>query len=84
MWFAALGRVESTPWFQSFLIRLLQGSPEVLALLETNPFPEKPPKFLRAISDDYSFTASGEKAWWSREAAAIYCPEISLREESSN
>ena len=84
MWFAALGRVESTPWFQSFLIRLLQGSPEVLALLETNPFPEKPPKFLRAISDDYSFTASGEKAWWRREPAAIYCPEISLREESSN
>jgi hypothetical protein len=84
MWFAALGRVESTPWFQSFLIRLLQGSPEVLALLETNPFPEKPPKFLRAISDDYSFTASGEKAWWSRKPAAIYCPEISLREESSN
>jgi hypothetical protein len=80
MWFAALGRVESTPWFQSFLIRLLQGSPEVLALLETNPFPEKPPKFLRAISDDYSFTTSGETAWWRREPAAIYCPEISLKQ----
>lgn len=78
MWFAALGRVETTPWFQSFLIRLLQGSPEVLALLEKNPFPEKPPKYIRAISDDYSFTASGDKNWWRREPAAIYCPEISL------
>ena len=84
MWFAALGKVETTPWFQSFLIRLLQGSPEVLALLEKNPFPEKPPKFLRAISADYSFTTTGEKAWWSREPSTIYCPEISLREESSN
>jgi len=81
MWFAALGRFESTPWFQSFLIRLLQGSPEVLALLQTNPFPEKPPNFVRAISDDYSFTTSGDKAWWRREPAAIYCPEISVREK---
>ena len=80
MWFAALGRVETTPWFQSFLIRLLQGSPEVLALLEKNPFPDQPPKFLRAISDDYSFTTSGDKNWWHREPAAIYCPEVSIRQ----
>jgi predicted DCC family thiol-disulfide oxidoreductase YuxK len=80
MWFAALGRVETTPWFQSFLIRLLQGSPEVLALLEKNPFPDQPPKFLRAISDDYSFTISGDKNWWQREPAAIYCPEVSIRQ----
>jgi len=80
MWFAALGRVESTPWFQSFVIRLLQGSPEVLALLEKNPFPEKPPKYIRAISDDYEFSKTGENNWWSREPAAIYCPEISLKQ----
>jgi hypothetical protein len=80
MWFAALGRVETTPWFQSFLIRLLQGSPEVLALLEKNPFPEKPPKYIRAISDDYSFTRTVDRNWWSREPTAIYCPEISLKQ----
>ncbi|MFM8984427.1 MAG: lipase maturation factor family protein, partial [Spartobacteria bacterium] len=80
MWFAALGRVETTPWFQSCLIRLLQGSPEVLTLLEKNPFPEKPPKYIRVISDDYSFTSAGDQNWWSREPAAIYCPEISLKQ----
>lgn len=79
MWFAALGRAETTPWFQSFLIRLLQGSPEVLALLEKNPFPGNPPKYIRAISDDYSFTSAGDRGWWNREPAAIYCPEISLK-----
>jgi len=79
MWFAALNRVENTPWFQSFLLRLLQGSPEVLALLETNPFPDAPPKFLRALSDNYTFTRPGESAWWRAEPAAIYCPKVWLR-----
>jgi len=80
MWFAALGRIENNPWFQSFLLRLLQGSPQVLALLESNPFPDAPPKFLRALSDDYTFTRPGEKGWWRSEPAAIYCPEVSLRD----
>jgi hypothetical protein len=79
MWFAALGRIENNPWFQSFLLRLLQGSPEVLALLKTNPFPDAPPKFLRALSDDYTFTRPGEPGWWRAEPAAIYCPEVSLK-----
>lgn len=83
MWFAALGRVETTPWFQSFLARLLEGSPEVLALLEKNPFPEQPPKFIRAILDNYTFTTPEERARsgtiWNREPLAIYCPPASLR-----
>jgi predicted DCC family thiol-disulfide oxidoreductase YuxK len=82
MWFAALGRIENNPWFQSLLLRLLQGSPEVLALLETNPFPDAPPKFLRALSDDYTFTRPGQQNWWHSTPAAIYCPQISLRESN--
>lgn len=83
MWFAALGRVETTPWFQSFLARLLEGSPEVLSLLEKNPFPDQPPKFVRAILDNYTFTTPEEReqsgAIWNREPLAIYCPPASLR-----
>ena len=83
MWFAALGRVETTPWFQSFLARLLEGSPEVLSLLEKNPFPDQPPKFVRAILDNYTFTPPEEReqsgAIWNREPLAIYCPPASLR-----
>jgi hypothetical protein len=85
MWFAALSRIETTPWFQSFLLRLLQGEPAVLALLEHNPFPEKPPRFLRAVSDTYEFTTPAGHSktgdWWKAEPAAIYCPPISLRED---
>ena len=45
MWFAALGSYQQNPWFSNFMVRLLQGSPDVLALLEHNPFPDEPPRF---------------------------------------
>jgi hypothetical protein len=83
MWFAALGRIETTPWFPNLLTRLLQGSPTVLTLLENNPFPDKPPKFVRAILDDYTFTTPEERARsgaiWKREPVSIYCPEATLK-----
>src|SRR6185436_20025803 len=38
MWFAALGRYEEEPWVRNFCVRLLEGSPDVLRLLERDPF----------------------------------------------
>ncbi|MGH7857227.1 MAG: lipase maturation factor family protein, partial [Candidatus Binatia bacterium] len=81
MWFAALGTVEQSPWFLSFLSRLLEGSPDVTALLATNPFPDGPPRYVRATLYRYRFTAmGGGKAWWRRERIGSYAPVISLRE----
>jgi len=88
MWFAALGDYRGNPWFMNFLLRLLQGSPEVLALLEKNPFPDKPPSYLRAVLYEYHFTGLAERGatgqWWRRERKGLYCPEISLRQNSRN
>jgi hypothetical protein len=75
MWFAALGSVRSTPWFVPFLRRLLAGSPTVLALLATNPFPEGPPLAVRAVLYDYRFTTAGP-AWWRREPRGMYLPTL--------
>jgi len=80
MWFAALGSLRDNPWFAEFLIRLLQGSPEVLALLPENPFPDQPPRFIRATFYDYHFTKFGELAWWRREPLGLYCPPITLQD----
>jgi hypothetical protein len=83
MWFAALGSYRNQPWFQAFLARLLQGSPPVLALLERNPFPDAPPRYIRSVVYDYRFTdwaarrATG--AWWRREMKGLYSPPQSLR-----
>jgi hypothetical protein len=82
MWFAALGDIRQNPWFVNFLIRLLEGSPDVVALLEENPFPDGPPRQVRALRYDYRFTHWDDQtaAWWKREPKGLYCPPISLKE----
>jgi len=86
MWFAALGNCQGNPWFVRFLERLLEGSPPVLGLLAQNPFPDHPPRFVRARCWDYRFTTRAERAatrhWWRREAKGLYCPVLSLRQGS--
>jgi predicted DCC family thiol-disulfide oxidoreductase YuxK len=82
MWFAGLGTAQQNPWFLRFLERLLEGSPAVSDLLEENPFGKNPPRFVRALSDRYTFTslADGRRTglWWNVEPAAIYSSEVSL------
>jgi hypothetical protein len=82
MWFAALSDYRATPWFTNFMLRLLQGSPDVLGLLEQNPFPNSPPKYVRAEKFDYSFTNFATRratgAWWARRPQGLYFPQISL------
>src|SRR5205085_2611294 len=68
MWFAALGTYRHNPWFVSLLERLLRNTPEVTWLLAHNPFPETPPRYVRARLFEYRFAnweqhrATG--AWW--------------------
>ena len=83
MWFAALGSYQDSPWFEALILRLLEGSPDVLGLLDKNPFPDKPPRFVRAVAYDYHFsdpaTRRATGAWWSRQSLGTYFPEVSLR-----
>ena len=82
MWFAALGVCESNPWFVRFLERLREGSPPVLELLARDPFPSRPPRYLRSVVYDYRFTRAGAEAWWRRERQGPYCPELGPGPES--
>jgi len=88
MWFAALGNYQSNPWFPGFMLRLLEGSPEVLGLLENNPFPGHPPRFVRAELFDYSFadqeTHARTGAWWKREPLGIYLPPVGIKGTSES
>lgn len=80
MWFAALGdyRSRRNSWFTGLMRRLQQGSPEVLALLDENPFPDGPPMYLRATLYNYEFTNAETRdetgAWWQRERLRPYFP----------
>jgi hypothetical protein len=87
MWFAALSDYRHQPWLMQFLARLLEGAPPVLDLLEANPFPDQPPRYLRASAYDYHFSTWEERrrdgTWWTREPRGLYCPVISLRKNDS-
>lgn len=80
MWFAALGSAEREGWFYPFCLRLLEGSPSVLDLLGPDPFPDAPPRYLRATLWDYQFTRWGSDtdAWWIRSRLGPYTPVLTL------
>jgi len=84
MWFAALSGFRGAPWFGNFMVRLLEGSRPVAGLLAKNPFPGAPPKYVRALLFDYSFTDWAERRrtgnWWKREPRGIYLRAISLED----
>ena len=84
MWFAALGNYRNNPWILHFMQRLLEGAPPVLDLLERNPFPDEPPRYIRAVLYQYNFTDWNTKkttgAWWQRKPLGLYTPPISLRQ----
>ncbi len=52
------------------------------ALLKTNPFPDKPPAYVRAELYDYTYASSDEHAagrWWDRQLAGLYFPKAHLK-----
>jgi len=85
MWFAALRNYKSYPWYSQLMLRLLQGEPKVLDLLGENPFPQGPPRYVRARLYQYYFTTWQERNatgnWWRRQEQGLYCPVLSLRKE---
>jgi lipase maturation factor 1 len=82
MWFAALDPERAKPWLASLLRHLLLGTPDVLGLLEGNPFPGAPPRYVRLAYYRYRFSTSAERArngaWWERTRAADLTGPLSL------
>uniref|UniRef100_A0A8C3B744 Lipase maturation factor n=1 Tax=Cairina moschata TaxID=8855 RepID=A0A8C3B744_CAIMO len=87
MWFAALGHHSSSPWFASFVYRLLQGKKDVIRLVQLDeakyPFSAQPPTYIRAQLYKYWFTGStetgeGATRWWRRQHVQEFFPTVSL------
>jgi hypothetical protein len=86
MWFAALDDPQRLPWFSRFLAAVLKNEPAVMALLEKNPFPDRPPVYIRAQYYEYTYASSEEKAkglWWDRRLLGLYFPAVRLRDRFS-
>jgi hypothetical protein len=82
MWFEAFAPQPQDQWFIALLQQLLRGDPATVSLLHTNPFPDHPPRFLRARYYRYWFTTPEERRrtgrWWNRQLAGEYVPAITL------
>jgi hypothetical protein len=83
MWFAALGSERGNPWYVRLQSKLLHGSPAVLAQLAHNPFPDAPPRFVRGVYYEYTFTDRTAReqtgAWWARRRLGLYSRPRRLR-----
>lgn len=85
MWFAAMDDYTHNPWFVHFMGKLLEGDRDTLGLLRSNPFPDGPPRLVRAELYRYDFTSPEERSrtgrWWKRQYVSEYFPQISLQNE---
>jgi hypothetical protein len=83
MWFLPLSSRYGERWFLPFLVKLLEGDRQTLALLRGNPFPDAPPHFVRALLYRYRFTTWRERretgAWWVRTRIGDYVQPVRLR-----
>jgi Lipase maturation factor len=66
LWFAAMGNVDRYPFVVHMVWKILHNDPGLLALIEENPFPDRPPTWIRVRRFRYQFARSGPD-WWERE-----------------
>ena len=79
MWFASMSSPEEYPWTLNLVSKLLHNDPGVVNLFEENPFPENPPRYIRAVLYSYAFAKPGnpEGQWWKRERIGSWLPAMS-------
>lgn len=82
MWFAAMSTPQEYPWTLHFVWKLLHNDGPTLALLANNPFPDHPPRYVRARLYHYQFAPPGnaERAWWTRKELGIWLPPLSVND----
>jgi hypothetical protein len=69
MWFASMSTYDEYPWTLYLVWKLLHNDPCAVGLFADNPFPDKPPLYIRAVLYRYSFAQPGNREghWWNRE-----------------
>jgi hypothetical protein len=82
LWFASLGSWRDNEFVPLTEERLLLGDGDALALFRGDPFPQIPPRYVRAVIWQYWFTTMDEKRqtgnWWRREYLGLYAPELMM------
>jgi hypothetical protein len=79
MWFAAMDSPRDYPWTLHLVWKLLHNDPGALGLFAGNPFPQQPPRYVRAVLYRYRFARPGNAAghWWERDELGLWLPPFS-------
>ncbi len=73
IWFAAMSSPDQYPWTLHLVWKLLHNDQGALSLLANNPFPDSPPRYIRAELYRYQFAPWGEgnTDWWTRTRRGV-------------
>ncbi|TMA71035.1 MAG: lipase maturation factor family protein [Deltaproteobacteria bacterium] len=80
IWFAAMSTPARYPWTLHLVWKLLHNDPGALSLLANDPFPDDPPRYVRARLYRYEFTPPGDASgdWWRRTLLGEWLPPLSV------
>ena len=85
MWFEAMAPSPQSGWFFNVLVSLLKGESGPLSLLRVNPFPNAPPRYVRARYYRYTFTTPDDHhrtgRWWNRQLVGDFYGPVSLADK---
>ena len=82
MWFAAMSSPDEYPWTLHLVWKLLHNDPGAVSLFAVNPFPGKPPRYIRAVLYRYTFASprNREGFYWNRERVDSWLPAMSAND----
>ncbi len=82
MWFAAMSSPDEYLWTLNLVWKLLHNNPGTVSLFAGNPFPNKPPRYIRAVLYRYAFAKPGnpQRPWWKREQVGMWLPAMSAND----
>jgi hypothetical protein len=78
----------STPeeylWVYNLIWKLLHNDAGAVSLFASNPFPEKPPRYIRAVLYEYYFAKPGnpQHLWWQRKQLGDWIQPLSANDSS--
>jgi len=71
------------PWTIHLVWKLLHNDPGALSLFAENPFPDQPPRYVRAVLYRYAFAppSDARDRWWTRKELRLWLPPLSADDE---
>ncbi len=82
LWFVPLSSAYADPWFGPLLRGLLEGNDDVRSLLGHDPFPDEPPKAVRARRYRYRYATPAERRetgdFWVRTPLGDFVRPVTL------